>query len=122
MGFLSGVITGVAVAAGAAAWYMSRSGAKVREQYQFEQRLGEIGDQLEARTRDIQGTVNAQLAEMRSKGQEATDAVESAASTNGHGAGEALDDRTAAEAAAEVQAEAEAMTTKVKKAAKDATS
>jgi hypothetical protein len=119
MGFLSGVITGVAVAAGAAAWYMSRSGAKVREQYQFEQRLGEIGDQFEARTKDIQGTVNAQLAEMRSKGQDAADAAESAASTNGHGAGEALD--AAQATAAEVQAEAEAMTTKVKKAAKDAT-
>jgi hypothetical protein len=119
MGFLSGVITGVAVAAGAAAWYMSRSGAKVREQYQFEQRLGEIGDQLETRSREIQGTVNAQIAEMRSKGQEAADAVESAASTNGQGATATLD---AAEAsAAEVAAEAEALTTKVKKAAKDAT-
>jgi gas vesicle protein len=115
MGFLSGVITGVAIAAGAAAWYMSRSGAKVREQYQFEQRLGEIGDQLDTRAREIQGTVNAQIAEIRSKSEEATDA---AASTNGHGAGEALD--AAQATAAEVQAEAEAMTTKVKKAAKDA--
>jgi gas vesicle protein len=113
MGFLSGVITGVAVAAGAAAWYMSRSGERVREQYRVEQRLGEIGDQLESRTRDIQGTVNAQLAEMRSKGQDA------ATSTNGHGAADTLD--AAQATAAEVAAEAEALTTKVKKAAKDAT-
>lgn len=117
MGFLSGVITGVAIAAGAAAWYMSRSGAKVREQYQFEQRLGEIGDQLDTRAREIQGTVNAQIAEIRSKSEAAADAVDSAASTNGHGAGEALD--AAQASAAEVQAEAEALTTKVKKAAKD---
>ena len=69
MGFLRGVITGVAVAAGVAAWYMSRSGQQVREQYKFEQRLGELGDQLQARTADIQTTVNAQLAEMRAKTQ-----------------------------------------------------
>ena len=67
MGFLSGVVAGLAVAAGAAAWYMSRSGEKVREQYQFEKRLGEIGDQMEARTRDIQTQVNTQIAEMRAK-------------------------------------------------------
>jgi gas vesicle protein len=118
MGFVSGVITGVAVAAGAAAWYMSRSGERVREQYRVEQRLGEIGDQLEARTREIQSTVNTQLAEIRAKGQEVVDdAGGSAASTNGHGAAETLDSAQAT--AAEVAAEAEAMTAKVKKAAKD---
>ena len=116
MGFLSGVITGVAIAAGAAAWYMSRSGAKVREQYQIEQRLGELGDQLEARTRDIQTTVNAQIADMRAKGESAD-----ASSTNGHSATEALDDATAsaAEIAAEAAAEADAMTTRIKKSTKD---
>jgi hypothetical protein len=99
MGFLSGVVTGMAVAAGAAAWYMSRSGERFRDQYQVEQRLGELGDQLEARTRDIQGTVNAQLAEMRAK---------SANGTNGHSA-DALDATaaTAAEVAAEVEATAD---------------
>ena len=87
MGFFSGVITGVAVAAGAAVWYMCRSGSRVREQYRFEERLGELGDQLEVRTRDIQATVNAQLADMKAKGQ-------ADGSTNGHGATSALDDAT----------------------------
>ncbi len=114
MGFLSGVITGVAVAAGAAAWYMSRSGAKVREQYQLEKRLGELGDQMEARSRDIQAQVNTQIAEMRSKG-----------TGNGHdaatAASETLDAATAgaAEAAAEVAADVESAAGKAKKAAKD---
>jgi hypothetical protein len=112
MGFLSGVITGVAVAAGAAAWYMSRSGSKVREQYQVEKRLGEIGDQMEARTRDIQAQVNAQISEMRSK-----------ADGNGHDAAAAdtLDAATAsaAEAAADVAADVESTAGKAKKAAKD---
>ena len=111
MGFLSGVITGVAVAAGAAAWYMSRSGSKVREQYQVEKRLGEIGDQMEARTRDIQAQVNAQISEMRSK-----------ADGNGHDAGaDSLDAATAsaAEAAAGVAADVESTAGKAKKAAKD---
>lgn len=114
MGFFSGVITGVAVAAGAAAWYMSRSGERVREQYRVEQRLGELGDQLEVRTREIQSTVNAQLAEMRAKGQETAEAASSAA----EGAAEQLD--AAAASAAEAAAEADAMTAKVKKAAKGA--
>ena len=119
MGFFRGVITGVAVAAGAAAWYMSRSGQQVREQYRLEQRLGELGDQLQARTAEIQSTVNAQLAEMRAKNQGMTDA--GPASTNGHGAGEALDaaSASAAEAAAEMAAEADAMTTRIKKATND---
>ena len=118
MGFLGGVITGLAVAAGAAAWYMSRSGANVREQYRVEERLGEIGDQLEARTREIQGTLNAQIAEMRAKSQGADT---EASATNGHAAGATLDaaSATAAEAAAEVAAETDALTTRVRKAATD---
>ena len=117
MGFFRGVVTGVAVAAGVAAWYMSRSGQQIREQYKVEQRLGELGDQLEARTREIQSTVNAQLAEMRAKSQAAVDEGAAAASSNGHGASETLD--AAAASAAEAAAEAEALTTKVRKAAKD---
>lgn len=114
MGFLSGVVTGVALAAGAAAWYMSRSGSKVREQYQLEKRLGEIGDQMEARTRDIQSQLNAQIAELRSKSE-----------GNGHdadAAAETLDAATAsaAEAAAEVAADVETTAGKARKAAKDA--
>ena len=68
MGFLSGVVAGVAMAAAAAAWYMSRSGEKFRDQYRVDRKLGELGDQFEARTRDIQSSVNAQIAEMRSQG------------------------------------------------------
>ena len=66
MGFVSGVIAGVAASAAAAAWYMSRSGERYRDQYRVERRLGDIGDQLESRTREIQSSVNAQLADLRS--------------------------------------------------------
>ena len=112
MGFMSGVITGVALAAGAAAWYMSRSGERFRDQYRVDRKLGEIGDQLEARTREIQSTVNAQLAEMRANHLR-PDSMDPAAP---------LDDAqaSAAEAAAELAAEVEAKAAKVKKAAKDA--
>ena len=112
MGFMSGVITGVALAAGAAAWYMSRSGERFRDQYRVDRKLGEIGDQLEARTREIQSTVNAQLAEMRANHAH-PDSMDAPAS---------LDDAqaSAAEAAAELAAEVEAKAAKVKKAAKDA--
>ena len=111
MGFVSGVITGVAAAAAGAAWYMSRSGERVREQYRVERRLGELGDQLEVRTREIQSQVNAQLTEMRQKAKEAE------ASANGHGAG-ALDEAKAA--AAEAAAEAESTIESAAKAAEDA--
>ena len=115
MGFRSGVITGVALAAGAAAWYMSRSGARFRDQYRVDRKLGEIGDHLEARTREIQSTVNAQLAEMRANhtGDDRIDRIDAAAT---------LDDAqaSAAEAAAEIAADVEASAAKVKKAAKDA--
>jgi len=117
MGFVSGVITGVALAAGAAAWYMSRSGERFRDQYRVDRKLGELGDQLEARTREIQSTVNAQFAEMRAnhaRPDAADDATTRTAAT--------LDDAqaSAAEAAAELAAEVEAKAAKVKKAAKDA--
>jgi hypothetical protein len=113
MGFMSGVITGVALAAGAAAWYMSRSGERFRDQYRVDRKLGELGDQLEARTREIQSTVNAQLAEMRAN-RAGPDSMDLAAP---------LDDAqaSAAEAAAELAADVEARAAKVKKAAKDAT-
>ena len=100
MGFLSGVITGVAVSALGAAWYMSRSGERFRDQYRVEQRLGEIGDQLETRTRDIQTQVNTQIAEIRAKSKDA----DLSTNGNGHDAAAKLDDASAAaaEAAAEV--------------------
>jgi len=112
MGFMSGVITGVALAAGAAAWYMSRSGERFRDQYRVDRKLGELGDQIELRTREIQSTVNAQLAEARAKSPEAP------------ASGAALDDAqaSAAEAAAALAADVEAKAAKVKKSAKDAAS
>jgi len=117
MGFMSGVITGVALAAGAAAWYMSRSGERFRDQYRLDRKLGELGDQLEARTREIQSTVNAQLAEMR-----ANHALPDTADDTTTRTAATLDDAqaSAAEAAAELAADVEAKAAKVKKAAKDA--
>ncbi len=98
MGFVSGVITGIAISAGAAAWYMSRSGQPFRDQYRVEARLGEMGDLLERRTREIQSTVNTQFAEMRA----------SADAAPGEGAGRLDDARAAAaEAAAATAAAAE---------------
>lgn len=116
MGFMSGVITGIAIAGATAAWYMSRSGERFREEYKVERRLGELGDQLEARTREIQMTVNAQLADLRTKAEELD------LGTNGHGATESLDAATAgaAELAAEADAAAETTVAKVRKSAKDA--
>lgn len=117
MGFMSGVITGVALAAGAAAWYMSRSGERFRDQYRVDRKLGELGDQLEMRTREIQSTVNTQLADMRAKGSEA------AGTTSGDVAAK-LDDAqaSAAEAAAELAADVETKAAKIKKSARAAAS
>ena len=117
MGFMSGVITGVALAAGAAAWYMSRSGERFRDQYRVDRKLGELGDQLELRTREIQSTVNAQLAEIRAKSADA-------AAPPSDAPGARLDDAqaSAAEAAAELAADVEAKAAKVKKSAKAAAS
>jgi gas vesicle protein len=113
MGFMSGVITGVALAAGAAAWYMSRSGERFRDQYRVDRKLGELGDQLEARTRDIQASVNAQIRDIRAEGSDPE-----------AGADAKLDDAqaSAAEAAAELAADVEAKAAKVKKSARDAAS
>ena len=111
MGFMTGVVTGVALAAGAAAWYLSRSGERFRDQYRVDRKLGELGDQLEARTRDIQASVNAQIRDMRAEGADAATATDAK-----------LDDAqaSAAEAAAELAADVEAKAAKVKRAAKDA--
>ncbi len=67
MGFMTGVITGIAVAAGAAAVYLSRSGSRVRDQYRVEDRLAVLGDEMERRARDLQASVHSQLAEVRSR-------------------------------------------------------
>ena len=72
MGFIRGVIAGVAVAAGAAAWYMSRAGSKFRDRYRVDRKLGEFGDEIETRTRDVRSKVTAQVSESRSQATGAT--------------------------------------------------
>jgi hypothetical protein len=111
MGFIRGVFAGVAVAVGAAAWYMSRAGAKFRDRYRVDRRLGQLGDEIELRTRDVRATVNAQVAGTRERVQSGT--VDDVAS----GLDEAR--AAAAEEAAELAADVEAKAAKVKRAAKD---
>jgi hypothetical protein len=118
MGFMTGVITGITLAAAAAAWYMSRSGERFRDQYRVDRKLGELGDQLEARTREIQASVNAQLADLRARNQNGSggthDAIGSADATLDAAAA------SAAEAAAEVAAEVETKAAKVRRKAERA--
>jgi len=111
MGFIRGVIAGVAVATGAAAWYMSRAGERFRNQYRVDRKLGELGNEIDERTRDVRARAAEQVADMRAKADGgATDAV---AGT--------LDEAqaSAAEAAAEMAADVEARAAKVKNQAKD---
>ena len=112
MGFIRGVIAGVAVAAGAAAWYMSRAGSKFRDRYRVDRKLGELGDEIEERTRDVRSKVSAQMNEAREQAM-GSNAPEAAADT--------LDDAraAAAEEAAEIAADVEAKAAKVKRVAKD---
>ena len=114
MGFIRGVITGVAVAAGAAAWYMSRAGSRFRDRYRVDRKLGQLGDEIEERTRDVRSKVTAQVNEARSPS-----ATGAAAES-----GEVLDEAraAAAEEAAELAAGVEAKAAKVKRAAKSAAS
>ena len=110
MGFIRGVITGVAVATGAAAWYMSRAGSRFRDRYRVDRKLGELGDEIEERTRDVRSKVTAQVNEARSSG---------SATAEGR---DVLDEAraAAAEEAAELAADVEAKAAKVKRAAKSA--
>ena len=112
MGFIRGVITGVAVATGAAAWYMSRAGERFRNQYRVDRKLGALGDEIDERTREVRARAGAQVAELRSQ----------ADSLAPEGVADTLDDAeaAAAEAAAEMAADVEAKAAKVKKQAKDA--
>ena len=67
MGFIRGLIAGVAVSAAAAAWYLSRSGQQARDQLQLERKLGEIGDEFDRRARDMQAQVSAQIADIQKR-------------------------------------------------------
>ena len=112
MGFIRGVFAGLAVAVGAAAWYMSRAGSKFRDRYRVDRRLGEIGDEIEMRTRDVRSKANAQVAEVR----------ERVSGASGSDMTPTLDEAraAAAEEAAELAADVESKAAKVKRAAKDA--
>ena len=111
MGFIRGVIAGVAVATGAAAWYMSKAGERFRNQYRVDRKLGALGDEIDERTREVRARAGAQVAELRSPGEGLAP----------EGVADMLDDAeaAAAEAAAEMAAEVEAKAAKVKKVAKD---
>jgi hypothetical protein len=112
MGFIRGAITGIAVAVGAAAWYMSRAGSKFRDRYRVDRKLGEIGDEVEVRTRDVRATMKDQVADVR--GKVMGGAADDAAAT--------LDEAraAAAEEAASLAADVEAKAAKIKRSAKDA--
>ena len=118
MGFFSGVIVGVALAAGAAAWYMSRAGSEFRERYRVDRRLGDFGDEIEVRTRDVRAKVEPMVADVRSQVEAQVSEMRSNMGSNGSAT---LDDASAAaaEEAAEMAADVEAKAAKVKKAAKD---
>jgi hypothetical protein len=113
MGFIRGVITGVAVAVGGAAWYMSRAGSRFRDRYRVDRKLGQLGDEIEERTRDVRSKVTAQVADVRSQATGATAP-----------SGDVLDETraAAAEEAAELAADVEAKAAKAKRAAKSAAS
>jgi hypothetical protein len=111
MGFIRGIFVGIAAAAGAAAWYMSRAGSKFRDRYRVDRRLGELGDEIELRTRDVRAQVNSQMAEARGRmGGGSADDIAA-------GLDEAR--AAAAEEAAELAADVEARAAKIKRASKD---
>ena len=121
MGFIRGVITGVAVAVGAAAWYMSRAGAAFRNRTRVDQRLGELGDEVELRTRDMRAQMGEQVAGVRAQMNDQM--AEMRGRMGGNGSMDAaLDDAeaAAAEEAASLAADVEAKAAKIKKAAKSA--
>jgi hypothetical protein len=134
MGFIRGVIAGVTVAAGAAAWYMSRAGAKFRDRYRVDRKLGEIGDEVEVRTRDVRAQVGAQVADARGRATGQMADARDRASAHVAGArdrmmGGPADDvalkldeaqAAAAEEAAELAASVEEKAAKIKKTAKAA--
>ena len=123
MGFMSGVIVGVALAAGAAAWYMSRAGSEFRDRYRVDRRLGDFGDEIEVRTRDVRAKVGPMVADVRSQAEAQVAEMRSGA-MGGNGSESATDTldqarAAAAEEAAGLAADVEAKAAKVKKAAKD---
>jgi hypothetical protein len=121
MGFIRGVIAGIAVAAGAAAWYMSRAGAAFRNRTRVDQRLGELGDEVELRTRDMRAQMGEQMAGMRTQMNDQMAEMRGRMGSNGS-MDATLDEAqaAAAEEAASIAADVEAKAAKIKKAAKSA--
>jgi hypothetical protein len=122
MGFIRGVITGIGIAAAAAAWYMSRAGQDFRDRYRVDRKLGDFGDEIEVRTRDVRAKVGPMVADVRSQAEAQIAEMRSGSGGNGSAApADVLDDATAAaaEEAAEMAADVEAKAAKVKKAAKE---
>jgi hypothetical protein len=121
MGFIRGVIAGVGLAVGAAAWYMSRAGAAFRDRTRVDQRLGQLGDEVELRTRDMRAQMGEQMAGMRSQMQDQMSEMRGRMGDDGQ-LGRTLDEAqaAAAEEAASMAADVEAKAAKIKKAAKSA--
>jgi hypothetical protein len=119
MGFIRGVIAGVGLAVGAAAWYMSRAGSAFRARTRVDQRLGELGDEVELRTRDMRAQMTEQVAGVRNQMQDQMADMRGRMGSNGR-IDATLDDATAAaaEEAASLAADVEAKAAKVRKAAK----
>ena len=123
MGFIRGVITGIGIAAAAAAWYMSRAGQDFRDRYRVDRKLGDFGDEIEVRTRDVRAKVGPMVADVRSQAEAQISEMRSGM-TGENGStppADVLDDASAAaaEEAAEMAADVEAKAARVKKAAKD---
>ena len=120
MGFIRGVIAGVAVAVGAAAWYMSRAGSAFRNRTRVDQRLGQLGDEVELRTRDMRAQMGEQMAGMRSQMNDQMSEMRGRMMGEDGRLMSKLDDAeaAAAEEAASMAADVEAKAAKVRKAAK----
>jgi hypothetical protein len=121
MGFIRGVITGIGIAAAAAAWYMSRAGQEFRDRYRVDRKLGDFGDEIEVRTRDVRAKVGPMVADVRSQAEAQIADIRSTGGNGSAAPADVLDDATAAaaEEAAEMAADVEAKAARVKKAAKD---
>lgn len=122
MGFFRGVIAGIGIAAAAAAWYMSRSGQEFRDRYRVDRKLGDFGDEIEVRTRDVRAKVGPMVADVRSQAEAQIAEMRSGTGENGSTPpADVLDDASAAaaEEAAEMAADVEAKAARVKKVAKE---
>ena len=122
MGFISGVIVGIAVAAGAAAWYMSRAGSEFRDRYRVDRRLGDSATRSRSARATSARRSATQVEDVRTQvdgpgGRDALGHHHRVGSGDGHARRRTR--RRPAEEAAELAADVEAKAAKVKRAAKD---